>query len=423
MDSDCLGEDSYFMAIPSENYAWSNFNMPFINEIVATEIDYLSIPLHKDNNLVSFYILPSETSLVSVMEDIQSNVLGVVGEGVSSQYMVDEGGWIGSLIQFNTYSGYWLYMGDSVDTLDIVGVGIDPNKQYELHEGLNLISFPVPGTVGISEGIPDNLENSVPYIISESVATAQINGEWVGSLESFNGGRGYWFNVDEAMTFQYDLETIEALSRQNSMVEVEVKNLFGFSQSEVQSFYFIDVKDIGVAEHGDWILAYHNDVMVGSRQWMGKHIDVPVMGFDGKWNTIAYPQTGEKIEFTLYSEHTNTEYPLWVGNDYFIPSQVQIVESVSIAQENIPTEFYLSSAYPNPFNPETMVKMYIPQASNIHLDVYDANGRHIEELLSGPYKAGQYDIAWVASEYPSGIYFITLSLLNEIHTTKVMLMK
>ena len=39
------------------------------------------------------------------------------------------------------------------------------------------------------------------------------------------------------------------------------------------------------------------------------------------------------------------------------------------------------------------------------------------------HKIGQYDIPWVASEYPSGIYFIRLSMLNEIHTTKVMLMK
>ena len=112
-----------------------------------------------------------------------------------------------------------------------------------------------------------------------------------------------------------------------------------------------------------------------------------------------------------------------MGHDSFIPSEVQIVESVSIFQENIPSDFYLSAAYPNPFNPETMIKLHLPKISNINLDVYDANGRHIEELLSGAYKAGQYDIVWVASEYPSGIYFIRLSMLNEIYTTKVMLMK
>jgi hypothetical protein len=293
-------EDSYFQAIPSEIFPWSNFNMPFIDEMVAIEIDFLSIPLHKYNNLVSFYILPQDIDLISVVADIQDNILGVIGEAISSQYMVEYGGWVGSLTEFDTYSGYWLYMGDSVDTLDIAGVGIDPNKEYILHEGLNLISFPVPGTVGISEGIPDDIEAHFPYIISESVATAQINGEWVGSLESFNGARGYWFNTDEALTFQYNLETLDVLSRQNSVWTNTVENIFSFSQSEVQSFYFIDLEEIEFARHGDWILAFHNEVLVGSRQWMGKHIDVPIMGFDGNWNTVGYPQMGDHIDIKFY---------------------------------------------------------------------------------------------------------------------------
>ena len=83
----------------------------------------------------------------------------------------------------------------------------------------------------------------------------------------------------------------------------------------------------------------------------------------------------------------------------------------------------MSAAYPNPFNPETMVKLYIPQESNINVDVYDINGRYVETLLTGYYEAGQYDISWIASEFPSGIYFITLLMENEVHTTKVVLMK
>ena len=418
-----VSEDSYFAAIPSENYTWSNFNMPFINEIAATEIDYLSIPLHKENNLVSFYVLPLETSLLSVIEDIQSSVLGVIGEGTSSQYMVDQGAWVGSLTELDTYGGYWIYMGDSVDTLDIEGVGIDPDKQYELHEGLNLISFPVPGSVGISEGIPDAIEDLVPYIISEGVAAAQINGEWVGSLDSFDGARGYWFNVEEPMTFQYNLETLDLLSRKQSSYLNKVESPFNFSQSEIQSFYFIDISELEDAELGDWILAYHNDVLVGSRQWMSKYIDVPVMGNDGRWNTIGYPQLGDKIEFKLYSERLDTKYPLSVGTNQYIPNQVLIVESVSIIQQSVPIEYHLGTAYPNPFNPVTMIKMDIPQESDINVDVYDANGRHVEKLLYGSYKAGEYNISWIATGFPSGIYFIRLSMQNELHTSKVVLLK
>ena len=187
-------------------------------------LNFLSIPLHKDNNLVSFYILPSETSVVSVVENIQSSILAVVGEGVSTQYILEDDVWIGSLTDFDTYSGYWLYMGDSIDTLDISGVGVDPNKEYQLNEGTNLISFPVPGSVGISDGIPDEIESLVPYVISEGVATAQVNGEWVGSLESFDGGRGYWVNVSEPINFQYELENLTVLNRSSHLSSVSNDN-------------------------------------------------------------------------------------------------------------------------------------------------------------------------------------------------------
>ena len=83
-------ENTYFDAVPTQNYPWSNFDMVFIDEIQATNLEFLSIPLHKDNNLVSFYILPSETSVVSVVENIQSSILAVVGEGVSTQYILED---------------------------------------------------------------------------------------------------------------------------------------------------------------------------------------------------------------------------------------------------------------------------------------------------------------------------------------------
>jgi hypothetical protein len=67
--------------------------------------------------------------------------------------------------------------------------------------------------------------------------------------------------------------------------------------------------------------------------------------------------------------------------------------------------------------------MYIPSESNIHIDVYDINGRFLQVLEKGNYPAGEYIIKWDASAYPSGIYFIRLFIQNEIHSTKVILMK
>ena len=43
-------------------------------------------------------------------------------------------------------------------------------------------------------------------------------------------------------------------------------------QSSSQAAYFI--RDLPNAKIGDYIIAYHNDVVIGTRQWNGEMIDI-----------------------------------------------------------------------------------------------------------------------------------------------------
>ena len=131
-------------------------NMAYNIETLIFEISF-SIPLHQYNNLISFYVLPEDNTVSSVMLDIQDNISAVFGEGVSAQYYQENSSWQGSLIDLDIASGYWLRMED-VDTLDAFGYPINPGRMYNLHEGANLVSFPIPGSVSISEGLPDDIE-------------------------------------------------------------------------------------------------------------------------------------------------------------------------------------------------------------------------------------------------------------------------
>ncbi len=415
-------EDRYFDAIPSQDYPWANFSLPMIDEIRATEYDHISIPLHKDNNLISFYTLPQDNQLESLMGDIQETVLGVIGEAESSQYLPDEfGGWVGSLTELNTYGGYWIYMGESLDTLDIAGLGIDDEKVYDLHQGLNLISFPVPGQVEISAGIPNELEDQIPYIIGESVATAQVNGQWVGSLNQFQGLKGYWFNVDVEMQFSYDLTELETLSRKHIDVSY-TDSFFQFNQSSVQSFYFVDVSHLDNIDYSDWIVAYHNDVVIGSRQWHGEIIDIPVMGYDGNLNTAGYPSFGDEIKFEVQT--INNSFELKTPITTFVPNDLMIIESASIQIENtIPNSISIERIYPNPFNPQTTIEIHLAQDAHVEVEVYNVDGSFVETLNSKKLNAGLNSIYWNASHLPSGVYFIRSTSQGVELTQKVILLK
>jgi len=88
-----------------------------------------------------------------------------------------------------------------------------------------------------------------------------------------------------------------------------------------------------------------------------------------------------------------------------------------------PAGFALYPNYPNPFNPETLLRFNLPKAGYTNLTVYDLNGRQIVNLIDGIQTAGYHEITFGASTLASGIYFARLKTEDVILTQKVVLLK
>ena len=85
--------------------------------------------------------------------------------------------------------------------------------------------------------------------------------------------------------------------------------------------------------------------------------------------------------------------------------------------------FKLNQSYPNPFNPTTTINYQIKQYSNIDINIYDINGRLVENLFNGFKSEGSYSIDWNASNIPSGVYFLNMNANSFSSTQKLMLVK
>ena len=59
------------------------------------------------------------------------------------------------------------------------------------------------------------------------------------------------------------------------------------------------------------------------------------------------------------------------------------VSSENDNNSSVPSVFTLENAYPNPFNPSTSLKMYVPASGKVVVNVYNASGKLVEELYSG----------------------------------------
>ena len=89
----------------------------------------------------------------------------------------------------------------------------------------------------------------------------------------------------------------------------------------------------------------------------------------------------------------------------------------------LPISFSLSHAYPNPFNPSTMVKIQNSSGKNLKLEIFNLNGYLIKSFENRWTSLGAYDFTWDAKKEANGVYFFRLSDVNNSIIRKVVLLK
>ena len=95
---------------------------------------------------------------------------------------------------------------------------------------------------------------------------------------------------------------------------------------------------------------------------------------------------------------------------------------MAIDNNLVPEKFSLNS-YPNPFNPVVRVSFAIPEMRFVSVNVFDIRGQELAILANQNYEPGYYSVNWNASNYASGVYFISLKVQGSTITQKVLLLK
>ncbi|SVE04454.1 uncharacterized protein METZ01_LOCUS457308, partial [marine metagenome] len=250
---------------------------------MVISMDY-EINLNQGANLISFHGLPDNVTTSSVFDDLIPTVYSVLGEGSSAWYMSDEGYWIGSLVNLELTSAYWVFTNDEC-TLSGAGHPYNLNRVYDLHVGANLVSFPSRGSDYVSDALPDEIEGHILAILGQGVSAIQVDGNWYGALIDFHENQGYWFITDADFSFSYELSTENMLSRSAEFSYMTKRpETLKFIQSSEQAFYFIDEESFENVNinNGDWLVSICGSTWSGSRQYLGETIDIPVMGSDGQ---------------------------------------------------------------------------------------------------------------------------------------------
>jgi hypothetical protein len=72
----------------------------------------------------------------------------------------------------------------------------------------------------------------------------------------------------------------------------------------------------------------------------------------------------------------------------------------------IPGSYYLFQNFPNPFNPVTNIRFYLPTSSDVSVTVFNSAGQKITVLLENQMLlSGEHVLIFNGSSLPSGVYY------------------
>jgi hypothetical protein len=87
------------------------------------------------------------------------------------------------------------------------------------------------------------------------------------------------------------------------------------------------------------------------------------------------------------------------------------------------TEYELTDAYPNPFNPSTTIRYSLPENGLVSIIVYDVSGREVATLVNSQHDAGRYSVTFNGANLSSGTYFYRMTAADFSMTKRIMLLK
>ncbi|MBN1188097.1 MAG: putative Ig domain-containing protein [Bacteroidales bacterium] len=99
-------------------------------------------------------------------------------------------------------------------------------------------------------------------------------------------------------------------------------------------------------------------------------------------------------------------------------------EQTSVLSQNmIPKSYALFPNFPNPFNPQTNIKIALPKETDLKIYIYSLSGRIVKKVFEGQLNPGFHNFVWNANDQPSGTYFIKVQSTSFSKVSKCLLLK
>lgn len=356
----------------------------------------LSINPHQDYNLpngVDITVTAADSADASV-EDVFRLIVNELPSIITyylyfGTYIPDEGAW--ETIRITP-------IGDNIaegETYVIPDYDLAP---YNLGESFQTYMDAISGTTlqieegGIGEDIEIHLiMNNLIVADGQGGEQLELTGIWSPDEELQN--RLWMFaefqvwTTDEDSVQLNEEEDFEFFNENRMVVNVPLDNEFRDMMVDLGLEYDSLGAGIWMSAEGDWSLngIVSEEVEIGEESWFQ-------IGLSQLSNLGGGPWGG-------FGE-------LEVPNEKFIPRG-----------------YFLSNAYPNPFNRVTRVDFGLREAGEVNISLYDVSGHLVRTLINGNKLAGRHSVTWDAVDNASGVYILQIKAGGFTVVHKVALVK
>ena len=356
--------------------------------------------------------------------------------------------------------GFYLALAEE-DVLALEGDPVigDPDDgalaTIELDEGWNLIANPLVLLTAKSEISVeyDDVTLSWEDAVNAGWIAPSING-WFGDshfpYEVLHPAGGYWVNTsrDLSLHFTTDDGSSEILARE--VVDNSWNMKLNASALDGESFG--DYLIVGLADNADSEFKYGEDEYdlpnpkFSNKSAIDMHIDsqdlylyrdIKSIDFEDYqvWNLSADLYDLNQFRLDWDMDQIDRDVHLVIGDAIVnmkseesiviesLDGAAIVVGNIGSFLEPVPSNFALSGAYPNPFNPTTTLNLDLNHDSFVNIDVYSVTGRLVASLISADMSAGYHSVNWDAGNIASGVYIVKVVAGSNIASQKVMLLK
>ena len=303
----------------------------------------------------------------------------------------------------------------------LIAADVDRNSQIWPFDAVHIARFALnlPPLQGSHAGKWVFSPRSRPY---SNITVDKSNENYQGYL--LGDVQGGWNNLNQsqpkAIVDSYPWETVtvagigDTITVPFSVDQTDILScelIFHLSENEVE---FLDIQKTKISE--DFMVFHKLD---SSRLHIGMFTPYPTIEI-GEFLKIRFKSLVESPS----PESIVLEKYRYNNEPFRVVSAIFPIQSKDLR----PKSFVMHQNFPNPFNPETIIRYELPKTTRVNLAIYNPLGQLIRVLVDEEKNAGHYEVRWsgqdqAGNQTGSGVYVYRILANDRIITRKMLKIK